>query len=405
LSSAGARFTGMMRRSSLFPEHRGDHRKCSILVVMRSVCFLFLALSLQAAVGQAPSANVDQLLSSGIAAQQHGDLKTAIDEYRKVLAIQPGLAEARANLGAALAADGQFDAAIEEDTRALAAAPGKTALRMNLALAYYKKGDMAHARTEFEAVHAARPLDLSAAVLLGYTYIKLGRESEAAVLLAPLEPGHESNMDLEFVLASALIQSGKHVEGIPRMEKVARATRSVDAYAIAGTARLHRNEFREARADLDAALDLNPSFPGLYTLAGQARDAMGDTDASVSAFQAALRANPRDPTANLYLGSTRLKQRDLESARPLLELALELQPRLPLARIEVAKLNGMTGRYAEAAATLEDLEKTDPNWLDPHVELALIYYKLHRPEDGQRERDIVQQLEAQQQKAGLHKVQ
>jgi hypothetical protein len=51
-------------------------------------------------------------------------------------------------------------------------------------------------------------------------------------------------------------------------------------------------------------------------------------------------------------------------------------------------------------ATLEDLEKSDPGWLEPHVELAAIYYKLHRPEDGQREREIVQQIEARQQKEG-----
>jgi Tfp pilus assembly protein PilF len=165
---------------------------------------------------------------------------------------------------------------------------------------------------------------------------------------------------------------------------------------------LRRNEFREARADLDAALELAPSFPGLYTLAGQARDALGDTAASVPAFEAALRADPKDPTANLYLGVTRLKERDFDSARPLLELALQLQPGLPLARLQLAKLNGMTGKYAEAAATLEDLEKTDPGWLDPHVELAAVYYKLHRPEDGQKEREIVQQIEAKQQQAGPH---
>jgi tetratricopeptide (TPR) repeat protein len=271
---------------------------------------------------------------------------------------------------------------------------------MNLALAYYKKGDMAHAYSEFEAVHAARPSDLSAAVLLGYTDVKLGKEAEAANLLAPLEAGHESNTDLEYVLAFALIQSGKATEGIPRMEKVARATRSADAYFIAGSSHMGRREFREARIDLDAAVELDPSLPGANTLAGQARDALGDTEAAAPAFQAALRQDPRDFTANLYLGTMRLKQRDIDSARPLLELALELQPTAPLARLQMAKLNGMTGKYAEAAATLEDLEKSDPNWLDPHVELAAIYYKLHRPEDGQRERDIVQQIESSQQKAG-----
>ena len=339
-------------------------------------------------------------MRKGIAAQQHGDVKTAIEEYRKALAVRPELAEARANLGAALAAAGQFDAAIEEDTRALDVAPDKSAVRMNLALAYYKKGDFKHAQPVFAAVHAARPNDIAAAMLLGYTDIKLEKGAEAVDLLTPLEPGHESNMDLEYVLATALIQAGREVEGLQRMEKVAKATRSADAYVIAGSTRLHRREFHEARADLDAAIELDPSISGLYTMAGQARDALGDLDAALPAFQAALRADPQDFTANLYLGTMRLKEHDFESARPLLELALQLQPQMPQARLQMAKLNAMTGKNAEAAATLEDLEKADPNWLDPHIELAPIYYKLHRPEDGQRERDIVQQIEAKQQNAG-----
>ena len=373
---------------------------------MRFVCFLPISLFMLSAAAQtatqAPPSGVDELLRDGISAQQHGDFQTAIEDYRKALAIQPGLAEAQANLGAALSAAGQFDAAIEQDIRAMAVAPDKIAVRRNLALAYYKKGDMEHAQTEFEAVLAARPRDVKAAVLLGYTYTKQEKSSQAVALLGPLEPGHEADMDFEYVLGNAMIQSGKDTAGIPRMEKAAIATHSPDAYVIAGTARMQRSEFREARADFDAALDLSPSFPGLYTLAGQARDAMGDSDASVPAFQAALLANPKDATANLYLGVIRLKQRDFESARPLLELALELRPGHALTRLELAKLNGMTGKYAEAAAALEDLEKNDPNWLDPHIELAAIYYKLHRPDDGQRERELVQQIEAKQQKAGPH---
>jgi hypothetical protein len=67
------------------------------------------------------------------------------------------------------------------------------------------------------------------------------------------------------------------------------------------------------------------------------------------------------------------------SARPLLERALELRPGHPLTRLELAKLDGMTGKYARPPPHLEDLEKNDPKWLDPHIELAAIYYKLHRP--------------------------
>lgn len=371
---------------------------------MRFSSLLLLALGLGTAAAQAPaSAPVDQagdLLRQGITAQQHGDLRTAIEDYRKALALNPNIPEVRANLGAALAAAGDLDGAIAEDTRALANAPDKTSVRRNLALAYYKKGDWRDARIQFETVHAARPSDLTTAMLLGYSEIKLQQPTDAVALLLPLEPGNQSNMDFEYVLGFALILSGRETEGLPRMEKMARATQSPDAWLIAGSTRLHRREFREARADLEAALAINPNIPGLYTLVGQARDALGDTDAAMPAFQAALHQDPRDFYANLYLGTMRLKARDMDHARPLLELALQLQPGNPQARLQMAKLNAMTGKYAEAAATLEELEKADPNWIDPHIELAPLYYKLHRPEDGQRERDIVQQIEAKQQKAG-----
>jgi len=62
-------------------------------------------------------------------------------------------------------------------------------------------------------------------------------------VLAPLEHGRESNMDLEYVLGYAMILAGKETEGLPRLEKMAQATHSADAYLIAGSTRLHRREF------------------------------------------------------------------------------------------------------------------------------------------------------------------
>ena len=289
--------------------------------------------------------------------------------------------------------------AIESLRRAVAAAPGSTPLRLKLAAAYFRLGDLAHARMEYETVHAAEPANLAAALGLGYTYVKLGRFDEAVELLAPLEHGHASNLDLEYVLGYAEIESGQSTQGIPRMEAVARSKHSADAYVIAGSAWMYLRQYRPAQDDLEAAKALNPNLPGLQTLVGHVCYAMGNLDAAVSAFQAALRQNPQDFLANLYLGSIRLKEGDFADARPLLELALELGPNVPLARLEVAKLDGMTGKDDQALKELEALERDHPEWLDPHVELAALYYKLHRPADGERERQIVLKLQAQLQKA------
>ena len=183
--------------------------RCSMLRAMRRVCAFILLSGLAVLQAQqpAPGGGADEHLRNGVEAQRRGDLTAAINEYRTALSIEPKMLEARANLGAALSAAGQFDAAIEEDNKALAQAPENIALRKNLGLAYYKKGDMAQARTEFEAVHKARPSDIGTAVLLGYADLKLGKAGDAAAMLMPLETGHESNMDFEYVFAYALIQA------------------------------------------------------------------------------------------------------------------------------------------------------------------------------------------------------
>ena len=184
------------------------------------------------------------------------------------------------------------------------------------------------------------------------------------------------------------------------MEKVAKATYDADAYVVAGATLLQLNEYEQARQDLEQALALKPKIPGLYTLVGTARDKTGDVKDAEPAFREALKANSDDFEANLYLGAILYKRRDVDEAKGYLERALRLKPSDSMARYEAAMLKSTSGDYATAASELELLVKDDPDWLEPHVELATLYYRLHRPEDGAKERQIVDSLSAKQQAQG-----
>jgi hypothetical protein len=48
-----------------------------------------------------------------------------------------------------------------------------------------------------------------------------------------------------------------------------------------------------------------------------------------------------------------------------------------------------------ALSALEALVKQYPEFLEPHVSLAQVYYRLRRKEDGDGERAIVQKLKAE----------
>ena len=287
------------------------------------------SLVLSTGVSPAQTPNPDQLFRDAVDAQQRGDFETAIRDYREVLKVRPNTVEARVNLGAALAHEGQFDAAIAEYRSALRGLSDKTAVLIDLGLAYYKKGDWENARDQFQLVHRAQPKNARIAILLGDTYLRLKEPAAAVTLLSPLESENSQNMDLEYVLGSALIQTGQRREGVSRVERSAAASNSADAYMLAGSTLLQINEFEEARRDLDAALRLDPKLPGIYTLTGTARDKTGDVAGAEAAFREALVLNPNDFEANLYLGAILYKRRQLDEAKINLDKALQLNPSLP----------------------------------------------------------------------------
>jgi tetratricopeptide (TPR) repeat protein len=361
---------------------------------------LFFFLLLYASFAPAQQGQPDRLLSNAIGAQQRGDLPTAIREYEELLKLKPNMVEVRVNLGAALADSGRFDDAIAQYRLALPDVADKNPIRLNMGLAYYKKGDLESASREFEAVHKVRPEDAQVAILLGDSEVRLARGEEAVAMLSSMEAANAANPDFEYVLGTALLQAGKRREGAQTLSKLAEQTHSADAYLLAGSTFLDLNDFEHARTDLEAALRLKPDLPHIYTLTGMARDQTGDQAAAEPAFHEALRQDPTDFNANLYLGSILYKRRSMDEAKQYLDRALQLNPTSSMARYEVAMWNSTSGHYEEAVRGLEDVTRTDPNWLEPHVELANVYYRLHRPQEGSKEREIVTQLTAQQQSKG-----
>jgi Flp pilus assembly protein TadD len=281
--------------------------------------------------------------------------------------------------------------------QAAAAAPNDAGLQMRLAVAYYREGDLNHARQELTMLHASRPRDVRAAVLLGYTYIRLGRNAEAYDAVAGLEAGNESDLDLEYVLAYAMIFTGRAEQGVPKMEKVAQAGGKADAWMIAGVYRFERNQFHEAQADAEAAIKINPKFPGAQALSAKSRYATGDYAGAEAACKEALVQDANDFDANLYLGVMRVKEGNYADAKPLIEVALAQRPGHPLARLELARIDRGLGNNGEAVTILESLVKAEPDWPEPHIILASLYNVLNRPEDGKRERAIVQRLEDKKQ--------
>jgi Tfp pilus assembly protein PilF len=125
-------------------------------------------------------------------------------------------------------------------------------------------------------------------------------------------------------------------------------------------------------------------------------DDAGDHGGAAAAFEKALEANPNDFQAHLHLGAVLYSQRTLDTARAHLERALEIDPSSSLALYELALVKRAEGQVEAAVEDLEKAVRETPEWVEPHVELAALYYRLHRLEDGARENRIVDRLAEEQ---------
>lgn len=352
------------------------------------------AFLLLAALAAAQPPSPEQLFRQAVEAQQKGDDRLAIDKYLALLKLAPNVPEVHANLGAAFARLGQLDNAIRHYRAALALEPANQTLQLNLALAHYKQQNFREALRLLEPLSAASPGDLRIALLAADCYNRTGQEAKTVALLSRLEPAHSGDLALKWLLGAALVRTGKKQEGIVRLDLPARQGRSAEACLLAGQTAMEIHEYELGREYAELALKINPALPGVWTLAGMARHYLADNGGAVEAFRKALAANPDDFEAHLGMGTVLIVNRDLDSARSHLEKALRLRPTDKLAHYQMGRLERAAGNIEAAVKHLELVVKADPDWAQPHIELSALYFKLNRPEDGERERAIFDKLNA-----------
>jgi len=355
---------------------------------------LFLVLALPAAgYAQTP----EQLVQDAQQKQRSGDLEGAVAEYKQFLQMYPEATAIHSNLGAALADLGRFEEAISEYKIALKQSPSLVQARLNLALCYYKMGRINDAAAELEKVHVEDPGNHQAALLLGDCYMRMYRENDVIRVLEPEEKKYPNDLGVAYLLGTALIRQKRVDEGQVLVDRILRNGDSAEAHLMLGTAKMGIQDFAGARDEFAKAVALNPNLPDAHVLYAKALMFTGDSDLSRKQFEAELRVDPYNFDANLQLGANARQEQNYEQARKYFVRAEETRPGDPGVRYQLALIDVDQGQLDQARQILEGLVKESPQFLEAHVTLSLVYYRLKRPEDSKREREIVQKLTAEAQ--------
>ncbi|TAM84327.1 MAG: tetratricopeptide repeat protein [Acidobacteria bacterium] len=333
-------------------------------------------------------------------ALQRGNAALAVREYRQLLEAHPEMVAARANLATALVSLGRFDEAIAQYQMALKEEPDNSSLRFNLALACFRKGDYLQAAQRFGTIHNGEPNNVRIATLLANCELHLRQVAQAIALLKPLEKSHPNNLDLEWILGMALIRAAHPREGLERVQKVADRGYKAEAYELAAVVYMGLTDFDKARSDAEAAIRIDPHASNAYLTLAMLDGYSGDENGAAEEYEKALKANPQNLQARTQLGIIFYNQRKLDDARQQFNEALALNPRSLLTLYELARVERAQEHLGTAVKDLESCVHEDPQWLPPHIELAALYYILKRPQEGAKEKAIVQRLMAEKQQHG-----
>jgi tetratricopeptide (TPR) repeat protein len=337
------------------------------------------------------------IFDRAVALQKAGKLADAIPEYQRFLALQPGNVEARSNLGAAFAAQGHYAEAIEQYQQALRVDEGNAQVRLNLAVAYYKAADVTTAAAELVKIVAAAPSDKRAVVLLADCYLRLGENRKVIDLLTPWEDKETSDLAFAYLLGTALIRDDQVSKGQRLIDKIMGRGESAEAHLMLGTAYQMAQEWAPARDEFAKAVALNPKLPGAHAYYGRALLATTATTTAAEQFRKELEINPNDFDANLFLGVLAKQEQKHDEAMARFQKALSVRPGDLGVRYQVGSLLLLDGKLDPARENLEAVVKDAPKFLEAHVSLATLYYRLKRKDDGDRERAIVQELTKERQ--------
>jgi tetratricopeptide (TPR) repeat protein len=333
--------------------------------------------------------------SRAVALQQSGELEEAAREYRQFLAAHPANVEARSNLGVVLMHLGRYEEAIAEYQTALTAAPSNPTIRLNLGLAFYKSARLEDAADAFRAVLTATPDNLQARYLAADCQLRLGRPADVIALLEALETSRTDDPVLAYLLGMAFLADKQSERGQLLIDRILRHGDSAQARVMMGTAKRAAGDMNGAVEDLKRAVELDPDLPGVHGLYGQALLTTGSPDPARREFEAELSRNPLDFEANLQLGVLLKEEQDYVGALRHLTRAVGVRPGDVATRYQIAVIALARQEVGAATAMLEAIVKDAPSFVEAHVALATAYYRQRRRADGDRQRAIVERLNAE----------
>src|ERR1700688_3404604 len=338
------------------------------------------------AASPAAAADPARLFQAAQDALNQNRLDEAERDFRLVLAANPQVAGAYANLGVVYMRRKQWTKALASLRKAEQLMPEVAGIRLNIGLAYYGQNEFLKAIPPFESVVRDEPEALQPRHLLGLCYFFAERWADAAHTLEPLWAQESGKLSYLYVLSIAAHRAGlKELDERATAQLVKVGDGSPEYHLFMGKAHLNLDQYDLALADFQAAAEANPKLifvhfnMGLAYLKKQDYERARDEFLKDAAVEPDLAFN-YDELGDVYS----LMQQDRNAEKSYRE-ALRRDPRLLNSYLGLAKAYQREQKFTQALSAIDAADKLDPRRTDIHYVRGQILLHMGRKEEGRKE--------------------
>ena len=317
--------------------------------------------------------------------------------------IEPFFPPAPYRTGYEALADGRYEEALPRLRTAavldpLVTPPAAIAERLRLAGAALRNGATGEAAEQLEAAAAAVPANAEAHRLLGLT--RLAEEDAERGLMElrraiALDAAYERpRLDL----ARALFTREQFADAVTVLtDTLAAIPDSGRARYLLALTYQKQGNYDAAMTEMQRAADLEPllGLNSVFQSLGALRRSQQDYEGAIEAFSRRIALVPNHAPAHHELAEMYFRRSRLTEALAEFTAALMLDPRRADSHVGVAQVRLRQARFDASAASARRATELDPAHKEARYVLATSLLRLGRADDGQRELEAYQRLQAE----------
>jgi tetratricopeptide (TPR) repeat protein len=167
----------------------------------------------------------------------------------------------------------------------------------------------------------------------------------------------------------------------------------LEAHYNLGLIYSNQKKIREAAAEFEKVLKINPKFDALiYLMMASAYQEIDESQSAMSALEAGLQRNPKDLTMLRPLASLQFHSKNEMAALRSLQQILEIDPADVSSRIDLALLFQKSGELEKAISNYEEVLRLDSKSFVARYNLGLIFLRQKKMAEAAEQLEAANQI-------------